>query len=66
MHFEYIAETTSHALMNIGLELNKPVIFGVLTCLTEEQALERAGLTSNGHNHAVEWAQAAIEMALLK
>jgi 6,7-dimethyl-8-ribityllumazine synthase len=42
MHFEYIADAVSNGLMNVGL-LGTPVIFGVLTCLTEEQALERSG-----------------------
>ena len=44
-----------------------PVIFGVLTCLTEEQALERAGLIEGvGHNHGTDWGTSAIEMAALK
>ncbi|KAI8905011.1 6,7-dimethyl-8-ribityllumazine synthase [Gorgonomyces haynaldii] len=66
MHFEYIADATSHGLMRVGLDLNKPVIFGVLTCLTEEQAFQRAGLGPNSHNHGQDWAVSAIEMALLK
>jgi 6,7-dimethyl-8-ribityllumazine synthase len=42
----------------------KPVIFGVLTCLTEEQALQRAGLLPGiTHNHGSDWGSAAIEMA---
>lgn len=67
MHFEYIAEATAHGLMNVGLELNIPVIFGVLTCLTDEQAMQRAGIDNgNGaHNHGIDWATTAIEMALL-
>ncbi|KAI9146092.1 Lumazine synthase, partial [Paraphysoderma sedebokerense] len=68
MHFEYIAESVSHALMNTGLETGIPVIFGVLTCLTEDQAMERAGIgrgEKKGHNHGIDWAAAAVEMALL-
>jgi 6,7-dimethyl-8-ribityllumazine synthase len=38
MHFEYISDATSQALMQLGLKTNVPVIFGVLTCLNEEQA----------------------------
>ncbi|KAJ7827793.1 6,7-dimethyl-8-ribityllumazine synthase [Mycena olivaceomarginata] len=39
-----------------------PVIFGVLTALTDEQALDRAGLTPTGHNHGEDWGLAAVEM----
>lgn len=63
-HFEYIAEAVSKGLMQVGLDSGIPVIFGVLTCLNEQQALERAGLTEHGHNHGEDWAMAAIEMAL--
>ena len=66
MHFEYICESVSHALMRVQLDTNTPVIFGVLTALTEEQALERSGLSqgeSRGHNHGEDWDAAAVEMA---
>ncbi|KAF7311284.1 MFS general substrate transporter [Mycena kentingensis (nom. inval.)] len=62
MHFEYISEAVSHALMKVQLETGTPVIFGVLTALTDEQALERAGLANNGHNHGEDWGLAAVEM----
>jgi 6,7-dimethyl-8-ribityllumazine synthase len=62
MHFEYICEAVSHGLMNVQLEHKKPVMFGVLTCLTEEQALERSG---GKHNHGLDWGYGAVEMALL-
>lgn len=66
MHFEYICESVSHALMKIQLDTGTPVIFGVLTVLTDEQALERAGLgtgAEKGHNHGEDWGLAAVEMA---
>ena len=66
MHFEYISESVSHALMRVGLDTGVPVIFGVLTALTDDQALERAGIgrgESKGHNHGEDWASAAVEMA---
>ncbi|KAJ3099250.1 lumazine synthase [Phlyctochytrium planicorne] len=69
MHFEYIADATTNGLMRVGLDTGVPVIFGVLTCLTEEQAFMRAGIgrgADKGHNHGIDWAQAAIEMALLR
>ncbi|CAI4217100.1 unnamed protein product [Parascedosporium putredinis] len=48
MHFEYIADSVSHGLMRVQLDTGIPVIFGVLTVLTEEQAQARAGLTKGG------------------
>lgn len=66
MHFEYISESVSQALMRVQLDTGVPVIFGVLTALTEEQALERAGIGrpgNKGHNHGEDWGSAAIEMA---
>ncbi|KAI0006178.1 Lumazine synthase [Russula compacta] len=64
-HFEYICESVTQALMRVQLDTRVPVIFGVLTCLTEEQALERAGIgrLKKGHNHGEDWGSAAVEMA---
>jgi len=67
MHFEYISDSVSHALMKVQLDTGVPVIFGVLTTLTEEQALERAGISSltGGLNHGEDWGLAAVEMGCL-
>ncbi|ORY52115.1 6,7-dimethyl-8-ribityllumazine synthase [Rhizoclosmatium globosum] len=69
MHFEYIADASTQGLMRVGLDTGIPVIFGILTCLTEEQALLRSGIggadKKTGHNHGEDWGQAAVEMALL-
>lgn len=65
MHFEYICESVSHALMKVQLDTGVPVIFGVLTALNDDQALERAGLgrgAAKGHNHGEDWGLAAVEM----
>jgi 6,7-dimethyl-8-ribityllumazine synthase len=66
MHFEYICDSVSHALMKLQMDSGVPVIFGVLTALTDDQALERAGLgrgeKGKGHNHGEDWAAAAVEM----
>ncbi|CAN3474696.1 6,7-dimethyl-8-ribityllumazine synthase [Diutina catenulata] len=65
MHFEYICDSTTHQLMKLNFELGIPVIFGVLTCLTEEQAEARAGLIEGKmHNHGEDWGAAAVEMAV--
>ena len=65
MHFEHISDTVSHALMRVQLDTGVPVIFGVLTALTEYQALVRAGMgkETKGHNHGEDWGLAAVEMA---
>ena len=66
MHFEYISESVSHALMRVQLDTGVPVIFGVLTALTDDQALDRAGIgrgENKGHNHGEDWGSAAVEMA---
>ncbi|GAM89197.1 hypothetical protein ANO11243_072340 [Dothideomycetidae sp. 11243] len=66
MHFEYIADAVSHGLMKVQLDKDVPVIFGVLTLLTEEQGLERAGIDKGGkgHNHGEDWGSAAVELGL--
>ncbi|KAK9382979.1 6,7-dimethyl-8-ribityllumazine synthase, partial [Kockiozyma suomiensis] len=65
MHFEYICESVSHALMRIQVDLGVPVVFGVLACLSEEQALARAGLVEGkSHNHGEDWGEAAVEMGV--
>lgn len=65
MHFEYISDAVSHGLMRVQLDSGVPVIFGVLTALTEDQALERAGIgrgEAKGHNHGEDYGAAAVEM----
>lgn len=66
MHFEYICDAVSHGLMKVQLDSRIPVIFGVLTVLTEDQAKARAGLDGKKHNHGESWGEAAVEMALHK
>jgi 6,7-dimethyl-8-ribityllumazine synthase len=63
MHFEYIADTVSQGLMRVGLDTGIPVIFGLLTVLTEKQAMARAGMIEGEmHNHADDWGSAAVEL----
>jgi 6,7-dimethyl-8-ribityllumazine synthase len=62
-HDRYINESVAHALQNIGIETNVPVLFGLLTCTTEQQALDRAGGAKG--NKGTEAAEAAIEMTVL-
>jgi len=62
-HFEYIAAEVTKGIAKVGLETGLPVIYGVITADTLEQAIERAG-TKEG-NKGFEAAVNAIEMANL-
>jgi 6,7-dimethyl-8-ribityllumazine synthase len=62
-HFEYIAAEVTKGIAKVGLETGLPVIYGVITADTLEQAIERAG-TKMG-NKGFEAAVNAIEMANL-
>lgn len=42
-HFDYICQAIAYGITEAGLKSNKPVIFGVLTTLNKQQALDRAG-----------------------
>jgi 6,7-dimethyl-8-ribityllumazine synthase len=64
MHFEYISDSVSHALMKVQMETGCAVVFGLLTLLTEEQGLERAGIDGKGHNHGEDWGAAAVELGV--
>lgn len=63
MHFEYIAESASHGIMQAAAATGIPMAFGVLTTLTEEQAVQRS--RSGPDNKGREAAAAALEMANL-
>ena len=63
MHFEYIAESVVHGLAEVALQSGIPIALGVLTTLTEEQAVERAA--PGPGNKGAEAARAAVEMAAL-
>jgi 6,7-dimethyl-8-ribityllumazine synthase len=62
-HYEYIAGAAANGVAQAGLSTGVPVIFGVLTCATEEQALERAG--GKEGNKGFDAALTAIEMVNL-
>lgn len=60
-HFEYVAAEVAKGINRVSLDTEVPVIFGVITCDTLEQAIERAG-TKVG-NKGWDAAVSAIEMA---
>jgi 6,7-dimethyl-8-ribityllumazine synthase len=63
MHFEYISGSVCQGIMNAATATRVPIALGVLTTLTEEQAIERAA--DGPDNKGREAALAAIEMATL-
>lgn len=62
-HFDYVASEVSKGIASLSLEGKIPVIFGVLTTDTLEQAIERSG--GKAGNKGFDAAMAAIEMANL-
>lgn len=60
-HFDYVAAEVSKGIANVGLDLGLPIVFGVLTTDTIEQAIERAGTKAG--NKGFDAAMTAIEMA---
>jgi 6,7-dimethyl-8-ribityllumazine synthase len=61
-HFDYVAAEVSKGIAGASLQTGVPVIFGIITADTMQQALERAGIKSN---KGWEYAMNAIEMASL-
>lgn len=62
-HDQYINRSVSIALSDIALQNDVPVLFGLLTCQTLEQAIHRAG--GNVGNKGAECADAAVQMVRL-
>ena len=62
-HYDYVCNEVSKGIAHVSLESGVPVMFGVLTTDTIEQAIERAGTKAG--NKGAECAQGAIEMVNL-
>jgi len=62
-HFDYVASEVSKGVATISMNTGVPIIFGVLTTDTIEQAVERAGTKAG--NKGFDAAQAAVEMISL-
>ncbi|MGG7163582.1 6,7-dimethyl-8-ribityllumazine synthase [Clostridium ihumii] len=62
-HFDYVCSEVSKGVANASLNTEKPIIFGVLTTNSIEEAIERAGTKSG--NKGFDAACTAIEMANL-
>ena len=63
-HFEFIAQAVANGIAQVGLDYNTPVIFGVLTCDTMQQAEDRAG--GKHGNKGVEAAISCLKMLALE
>ncbi|MUG99963.1 6,7-dimethyl-8-ribityllumazine synthase [Scytonema sp. UIC 10036] len=61
-HFDYVSSEVAKGIAAAAFQTGVPVIFGILTTDTMQQALERAGIKSN---HGWDYAMSALEMASL-
>jgi 6,7-dimethyl-8-ribityllumazine synthase len=59
-HFEYVCAAATDGLSRVALDSAVPVGFGLLTCDTEQQALDRAGLPDSHEDKGYEAAAAAL------
>ncbi len=63
-HFDYVCTAVTDGLTRVALDTGTPVGFGVLTCDTEQQALDRAGLDGSDEDKGYDAAHAAMSTAL--
>jgi 6,7-dimethyl-8-ribityllumazine synthase len=59
-HFEYVSAAATNGLAQVALDTGVPVGFGLLTCDTDEQAIDRAGLPGSSEDKGREAAEAAL------
>lgn len=62
-HFEYVCDAATSGLTQVSVAHGVPIGFGVLTCDTEQQALDRAGLPGSAEDKGYEAAAAALATA---
>ncbi|MBQ1090834.1 6,7-dimethyl-8-ribityllumazine synthase [Streptomyces sp. B93] len=62
-HFDYVCQGVTQGLTQVSFDTGVPVGFGVLTCDTEEQALDRAGLPGSSEDKGHEAVTAAVATA---
>jgi 6,7-dimethyl-8-ribityllumazine synthase len=63
-HFDYVCSAATDGLTKVAVESGIPVGFGVLTCDTEQQAIDRAGLPGSAEDKGREAALSAVATAL--
>lgn len=59
-HFEYVSAAATDGLSRVALDTGVPIGFGLLTCDTDEQALDRAGLPDSREDKGREAVEAAL------
>jgi 6,7-dimethyl-8-ribityllumazine synthase len=59
-HFEYVCQAATMGITEVSVRTGVPIGFGVLTCDTEQQALDRAGLPGSDEDKGHEAASAAV------
>lgn len=64
-HFEFVCRAAAEGLARVAVDTGVPIGFGLLTCETTEQALDRCGLPGSSEDKGREAAMAAVETALL-
>ncbi|NUR27581.1 MAG: 6,7-dimethyl-8-ribityllumazine synthase [Catenulispora sp.] len=64
-HFEYVCAAATDGLNRVAMDSGTPIGFGLLTCDTEEQALDRAGLPGSREDKGREAVEAAVATALV-
>jgi 6,7-dimethyl-8-ribityllumazine synthase len=64
-HFDFVCRVASDGLGRVAVDTGVPIGFGLLTCDTTEQALDRCGLAGSSEDKGREAAMAAVETALL-
>jgi 6,7-dimethyl-8-ribityllumazine synthase len=64
-HFEYVCDAVTAGLTRVALDERIPVGNGVLTCDTEEQALDRCGLPASAEDKGFQSCVAALQTALV-
>ena len=63
-HFDYVCHAATSGLTEVSVHTGTPVGFGLLTCDTEQQGLDRAGLEGSQEDKGYEAAHAALSTAL--
>ncbi len=62
-HFEYVCDAVTQGLTRVALDESTPVGNGVLTCDTEEQAVQRSGVPGSSEDKGFEACVAALDTA---
>ena len=65
-HFDYVCQGVTAGVMQVSLQLDKPIGFGVLTVDTVEQAIARSGVAGSKEDKGFDSAVAALELLRVK